>query len=39
MILEVGFNGIADITWVEEFPKKMRGKLADGKQCTDMWLR
>ena len=31
-ILKDGFNGIADIIWVVEFPEKMSGRSKDGKR-------
>lgn len=34
---EGGFNGIADISWAEEYQKKMKGKSNGGKLLKDIY--
>lgn len=34
MILEVGFNGIADTIWVEDWETKICDRSSDGSQCA-----
>jgi hypothetical protein len=38
-ILEDGSNGIVDIIWAGEFPKKMQDRSRDGKQWLDILLK